>query len=261
MLESLRQKRPGTPLRRLLFYVFVRGCVRVLFNMFYRLRVYGHGRMPTQGAVLIVANHQSYLDPPAIGVSICSRHLDFVARLGLFESSRLFAGAIAALNSLPIKEEGGDAAAIKEVLRRLDAGRAVLIFPEGTRSEDGAMHEFKRGVAVLVKRARCPVLPMAVEGCYDAWPRGTGFPRLFGARVAVAVGRPITHEELMKGTADEALVLLAQRVDHMRRALRAKLRRSSRGRFPAAGAGDQAFTQAGSGPRSGPRSEGALRTT
>jgi 1-acyl-sn-glycerol-3-phosphate acyltransferase len=238
MLIRLRAKRPGTPLGNLALYEFINRVVALVFRVMYRRRAYGVARVPRSGAVLLVANHQSNLDPPAIGSSIHGRHIDYVARLGLFESSLFFSGLISSLNALPIREDGGDAAAIKEVLRRLEAGRAVLIFPEGTRSSDGAMHEFKRGVAVLVKRAKCPVLPLAVEGCFDAWPRGRSLPRIRGARVAVAFGSPIPHDELMSGGADAALARLASEVDRMRRALRAKLRRVSDGRYPARGPGD-----------------------
>lgn len=245
MLSRFRQKRPGTPLGQMLFYEIIRRSVRILFGVIYRLRVRGLEHLPPTGAVLIVANHQSFLDPPAIGSAVGVRHLDFVARLGLFQSSRAFGWLIHTLNSVPIKEEGGDAAAIKEILRRLDAGRAVLIFPEGSRSEDGAMEPFKRGVAVLVKRAKCPVMPAAVEGCFDAWSRHQKRPRVTGARIAVAFGEPIGHDELMKDGADAALTRLSSEVDRMRLGLRQELRRASNGRFPPAGAGDRPLIPAG----------------
>jgi 1-acyl-sn-glycerol-3-phosphate acyltransferase len=239
MFQRLRQKRPATSLPHLLFYEFIRRSARVVLWLLYRTRAYGLLRLPDTGAVLLVANHQSYLDPPAIGSSVSRRHLEFVARLGLFQASSLFGRLIHALNSIPIKEEGGDAAAIKEILRRLEKGYAVLIFPEGSRSETGAMEPFKRGVAVLVKRAKCPVIPVAVEGCFDAWPRDRTWPRLLGQRVAVAFGDPIPHETLMAEGMDSALVHLAREVERMRLALRRKLRRESHGRFPAPGAGDR----------------------
>ena len=88
MLSRFRQKRPGTPLGQMLFYEIIRRSVRILFGITYRLRVRGLEHLPPTGAVLIVANHQSFLDPPAIGSAVGVRHLDFVARLGLFQSSR-----------------------------------------------------------------------------------------------------------------------------------------------------------------------------
>ena len=113
------------------------------------------------------------------------------------------------------------------MLRRLEGGRAVLIFPEGSRTTDGRVAPFKRGVAVLVKRSRCPVVPVALEGAYEAWPRSRRLPRWLGHRVAVMYGRPIPHDELMHGGADAALLRLHDEVEAMRLALRERLDRTS----------------------------------
>jgi 1-acyl-sn-glycerol-3-phosphate acyltransferase len=223
-------------------YAFVRDLTRLLYTIFYRVRVRGLERVPRSGPLLLVCNHQSNLDPPAVGSTLRTRHIEFLAKVELFKG---FLGwLIRNLNSVPIKEEGGDAGAIKEILRRLGDGRAVLVFPEGTRSEDGAMHDFKRGVALLVKRARCPVQPLAVEGCFDAWPRGTAFPRLTGVRVGVSFGEPIAYDELMKDGAEAALTRLAREVDRLRLDLRAELRAATRGKYPLAGPGDAPIASA-----------------
>jgi 1-acyl-sn-glycerol-3-phosphate acyltransferase len=207
-------------------------------TIIYRYRSYGSRRIPPTGPLLLVANHQSFLDPPVVGLAVHNRQLDFVARFGLFDSPT-FSRLITVFNALPIREEGGDAGAIREILRRLDAGHAVLIFPEGARTPDGAMKPFKRGVALLVKKARCPVVPVALEGCFDAWPRRRSWPRLWNIRLAAAIGDPITHDELLRDGPDAALERLAGEIDRMRMMLRWRLRRQSRGLFPAPGAGDE----------------------
>lgn len=259
MPSGLRQKRPGTPLRHTLFYGFAAGVVRILMRFVYRARSFGARRVPATGAVLLVANHQSYLDPPLVGISVRNRHLDYLARAGLFEVPVL-GGLLRGLNSVPIKEDGGDAAAIKEILRRLEKGYAVLIFPEGTRSPDGTMQPFKRGIAVLVKRAKCPVVPVAVEGCFDAWPRERARPRFVGQRVAVAFGDPIPHAELMVRGPDAALEQLQAQVGRLRIVLRRWLRRSSNGRFPPLGAADGVMVGAGQGlPDVAPSAGGSRR--
>ncbi len=240
-MTRFRELRPGTPLLGLVLYTIGRSISALLCTLLYRYRAYGSRRVPERGAVLLVANHQSYLDPPAIGVGVGHRHLDFVARLGLF-GGWLLAWLLKQFNSLPIREQGGDTGAIKEILRRLEEGRAVLIFPEGTRTFDGAMTEFKRGIAVLVKRSGCPVVPIAIEGAFDAWPRQRKWPSLLGKRVAVAFGNPIPHEELMKDGADAALKRLATETQRLRIRLRRRLRKQTGGRFPPPGPGDSAAT-------------------
>ncbi len=239
MLKRFRELRPGTPLLGLVLYTIARSMSALLCTLLYRHRAYGSRRLPQHGAVLLVANHQSYLDPPVIGVAVGHRHLDFVARLGLF-GGKVLAWLLTQFNSLPIREQGGDTGAIKEILRRLGDGRAVLIFPEGTRTFDGAMSEFKRGIAVLVKRSGCPVVPIAIEGCFDAWPRQRNWPWLFGKRVAVAFGHPIPHDELMKDGADAALLRLATETQRLRIMLRRLLRKQTGDRFPPPGPGDSA---------------------
>ncbi len=238
MFARLRARRPGTTLGNLFVYETMRRLLSLILRVLYRPVVQEVTRVPPTGPVLLAANHQSFLDPPVIGFAVRNRHLDYVARAGLF-ASPAFGRLIRALNAIPISEEGADAVAIREILRRLEAGRAVLIFPEGSRTPDGAMHEFKRGVAVLVRRSSCPVMPVAIEGVYDIWPRSSKWPRLFGCRVAVRYGNPIPHDELLRHGPDAALDRLRREIDAMRLELRAELHRRSGGRFPPPGAGDQ----------------------
>ncbi len=237
MLARLRALHPGSSVPRILFYAVCLRLARFALRVFFRVRWIDSDAVPASGPLLIVANHQSYLDPPLVSTGILHRHIDFIARAGLFRN-RLFGWLIGTLNSIPITEQGGDTAAMKEALRRLATGRAVLLFPEGSRTRDGAMTPFKRGVAVLVKRAKCPVLPVAIEGAYDAWPRGRAAPRLFGCRAAVRYGDPIPHAELMAEGSDAALRWLEREIDAMRLELRTEIRRWTNGRCPAPGPAD-----------------------
>jgi 1-acyl-sn-glycerol-3-phosphate acyltransferase len=212
MFSLLRAKQAGAPLWSLVFYQF---CARTLWALswiFFGLRALHQERVPRQGGLILAANHQSYLDPPSIGSLICGRrHLDFIARVGLF-TFKPFGWVITALNSIPIRGDGNDASSIKEILRRLEQGRAILIFPEGARTEDGEMHDFKRGAALLVKRAKCPVQPVAIDGAYDVWPPHRGVPRLFRRKVRVIYGVPIAPDELMKDGPDAAMQRLHDEV-------------------------------------------------
>jgi 1-acyl-sn-glycerol-3-phosphate acyltransferase len=226
----LRDRHPGSSLAHKLTYEVCRKIARLALTTTQRLRAHDLGNVPAAGPLLIVANHQSFLDPPCIGSMITHRHIEYLARATLWGFGP-FGKLIQTLNSIPIAE-GGDAAAMKEALRRLHEGKCVLVFPEGSRSPDGAMREFKRGAAVLVKRARCPVLPAAIEGAFDAWPRKSKYPKLFGPPVEVKYGTPIPHSQLLEGGADAALERLAAEVERLRLELHDSLRARTAGRYP-----------------------------
>jgi 1-acyl-sn-glycerol-3-phosphate acyltransferase len=207
----LRDRQPGASVARILFYAFARAVTRTVLRVVFGASASGTENVPQTGALLVVANHQSYLDPPSIGSFIGKRHLEFLARASLFKF-KPFAWLISLLNSVPIQDDQGDAAAIREILRRLEGGRAVLIFPEGSRSEDGIVQEFKRGAALVMRKAQCAVLPAAITGAYERWPQWQKWPRLSGARVRVKYGRVIPYEELMKDGPEAAMVRLRKEV-------------------------------------------------
>ncbi|MBL9000624.1 MAG: 1-acyl-sn-glycerol-3-phosphate acyltransferase [Phycisphaerae bacterium] len=241
MFESLRRKQPDRSLPRLLFYELACAVVRTIISVFWSGKSFHSERVPANGPLLLASNHQSYLDPPLIAVRLRHRHVNFIAKAGLFKF-RPFAWTIAWLNSVPIRGDASDTAAIKEVVARLERGESVLIFPEGARTPNGTIAPFKRGVSLLVKKARCTVVPVAVEGVFDVWPNSRSLPRLFGRRMYVMYGTPIAYEELMKHGADEALGRLGREIDAMRMELRANLRRDTKGRCPAPGPADQPIT-------------------
>jgi 1-acyl-sn-glycerol-3-phosphate acyltransferase len=237
LADRLRERRPGSSLARVLFYEIGRWFTLLLLTVIYRYRVYGSRRIPRRGPLLVIANHQSYFDPPVIGASIRGRQLDYLARSATFNFKPL-ALVITALNAIPLKEDTSDVGAMKTVLARLAEGGAVLVFPEGGRTSDGRMDPLKRGIALLMKRARCAVLPIAIEGCHDSWPKGQLLPNLIGKRIEVAVGHAMTYEEAQRLGPEKALERLGDEIDGMRLALRRRLRRETAGRYPSRGAGD-----------------------
>lgn len=207
----LRDRQPGASLARILFYAFARAAARLTLRVVFGARAYGSENIPQTGALLLVANHQSYLDPPTVGSFVGRRHLEFLGRASLFKF-RPFAWLISLLNTVPIRDDEGDAAAIREILRRLERGSAVLIFPEGTRTPDGIVHDFKRGAALVMRKAKCPILPAAIVGAYERWPEREKWPRLSGPPVRVKYGKVIPYEELMKDGGERAMIRLREEV-------------------------------------------------
>lgn len=215
ILDRIRAFDPGRPLWRVLYFRFIWFATWLAVTLIYRLRVVHGRRVPHRGPLLVVANHQSHLDPPAIGLSLHYRHIVPIARMGLFKN-RFFGWFIGMLNAIPINEKEGDATAIRKGVKELEAGRCILIFPEGSRSPDGRLQQFKRGAWLMISRAKCPVLPAAIEGAFEAWPRSRPFPSLWGRRVAVSFAEVIEPERLLAMGPDAGLAYIAARIDEAR---------------------------------------------
>jgi 1-acyl-sn-glycerol-3-phosphate acyltransferase len=186
--------------------------LRVLARMaavgLFRLRVEGRENWPATGGGLVCANHQSYFDPPLVGLT-CPRRMNYLARDSLFRVPVL-SQLIAFLDAIPIDREGGGLAGLKETLRRLKGEELVLIFPEGTRTRDGEVAPLKPGFIAVARRSQAPLVPVALDGAFQAWPRTAWLPRL--TRLAVVIGPPIGPAEVESLSDDELLAELEQRM-------------------------------------------------
>lgn len=194
---------------RLAYAVFL----PVLWLLF-SLRMKHRHRMPRYGACLVIANHESFLDPPLVGVVAFPRILNFVARKTLFKNPWL-AFFMDRQGAFPIDQEGSGADGIKTTLTLLQQGRAVCIFPEGTRTDDGAIKDLMPGIALLIRRAKVPVVPIGLAGLYEAWPMHRKFPALaplfWPARrgaIAAVIGETLPVEPLLAMKPSELLVHL-----------------------------------------------------
>src|SRR5262245_2125718 len=127
------------------------------FTLGFSYRFAGTAHVPKKGPALVIANHQSFLDPWIVGMAV-KRPLTYLARKTLFRN-RLFAAMIRSVNAVPIDQEGVGKEGIRAVLEALEKGQAVLVFPEGSRTPDGVMHELRPGIQLLIKRARAPIVP------------------------------------------------------------------------------------------------------
>jgi 1-acyl-sn-glycerol-3-phosphate acyltransferase len=160
---------------------------RIWTTLMFGLKVYGVHHVPSEGGVLIISNHQSYLDPVLLGVRL-RRPLSYLAKSELFVN-RFFAAFIRSLGAFPVKQGTGDVRAMKETIARLQEGHALNIFPEGSRTEDGRLLPIEKGVALVIRKANVPVVPVIIDGSYEAWPKGR---KIFRASpIRLLYGRPM----------------------------------------------------------------------
>ena len=165
-----------------LWYRFCRFLFRVYFRLYHRGRILNSDRLPDTGAFILAGNHMSFLDPPFFGLC-CRREAFYMARDSLFRHP-VANWILRSWNCVPLKREGGDIGAMRTVLRMLGEGKAVLMFPEGTRSRDGQLQEARAGIGMIVAKAGVPVVPMRIFGTEKALPKGASLPR--PAKVTVA---------------------------------------------------------------------------
>ena len=177
------------------------------------LRTAGRQHIPGTGPALLIANHQSFLDPLLVGLGT-RRHLCFLARKTLFKN-RAFSWLIRMLNAVPIDQEGVGKEGIKTIVGQLQKGQAVVVFPEGSRTSDGRLQPLRAGIHLLIKRTQAPIVPVGIAGAFDALPHWRSVPTpapLFWpgcrATIAVSIGPPLPSQPIAAMPREKALVEL-----------------------------------------------------
>lgn len=156
--------------RRTLMWKALQAFAHIGTTLLFDLKVYGVRNIPPTGGVLVVSNHQSYLDPVLVAVRL-RRPMSFLAKSELFRNP-FFNWLIRSLNAFPVRQGAGDVGAVKETISRLQQGHLLNIYPEGSRTEDGELLPIQAGAALVIRRAGVPVVPCVLDGSYDAWPKG-----------------------------------------------------------------------------------------
>ncbi len=170
-----------------MIYMLTKVVSAIIFTLFYRFQASGRELVP-DGAIVLVSNHQSYLDPVAVGLAM-PRPVYFIAKEELFRIP-IFGWYIRKLHAFPINRGIADRQVMKTALKHLRQGRPVLIFPEGTRHRDDGLADGFPGAAFIAYKAGVPLVPTAIRGTGDVLPPGARFPRF--PRISVAFGEPIT---------------------------------------------------------------------
>ncbi len=149
------------------WFSFARQMCRFAVIVFFKFRTYNKHYVPRKGPFLLLSNHQSFLDPVLVGISLKSQ-LAFAARDTLFAGR--FGKLIYSVNAVPIRRGQADLAAMRMLIEKLKAGYGVVLFPEATRSETGRIADSKPGFGLLSRKGASPVVPAVVDGAYECWP-------------------------------------------------------------------------------------------
>ena len=161
---------------------------RALATLLFRYRV--EGSIPKTGGVLIAANHASYADIPLLGCGM-TRRAWYLGRSDLFPVPGLNQ-VLRALGWIPLRLGRLDREAFGKAFSLIQAGKVVVIFPEGGRTLDGHLRQPKAGIGIIVSQTGCPVVPAYLKGTYDILPTGAKWFRL--RPVTVKLGAPLTFE-------------------------------------------------------------------
>jgi len=182
-----------------------RALVGPLAKRLWRLHLEGYDRIPVDGPAILCPNHISFLDSAFLMLTV-PRRISFVGKAEYMDSWKT-KHIFPALGMIPIDRAGGDRsqAALQAAAAVLGRGELFGIFPEGTRSRDGALYRGHTGAARLALQIGCPILPVGVIGTREIQPPDAKLPKL-RMDCTIRIGRPIKVERY-QDRADDRMVL------------------------------------------------------
>ncbi len=174
------------------------GILRLVFRVIWRLEVFGTENIPEKGKCILCVNHGSYLDAFIVEASMPARlrkGLFFVGFKAYFEQP-IIKNIVKYIKVIPIDPGMHFVEAMQASSYVLRNDKIVCIFPEGQRTIDGNVKEFKKGVGILAKELDIPLVPVLITGSYESWPRTKPLPRAHP--IKITFGKPFGFGELKK---------------------------------------------------------------
>ncbi len=190
-------------------YYIAQRAARQFYGGMFDLRVVGAEKIVEDRGILYASNHVSFLDPSLMACCF-RREIYFLARKTLFDRM-VWKWAFPRLNAIPVDQERPDFTSLKTIIARLRAGERVLIFPEGSRAEDGMLLRGSPGVGLVVAKTGVPVVPVRIFGAYEALPRGSSMMRPSQITVVFGDAFELKGEEL-PGQGKEYYQAVADRI-------------------------------------------------
>ncbi len=170
-----------------MIYTIAKAISYIFCKIYFRLEVEGADNVPEKDGVLVASNHSSFLDPVIVGVGI-SRQTYYLTKQNLFKIP-IFGLLIKALHTIPVRREQVSVSTFKELIKSLNAKKAIILFPEGTRSIDGKLGQGKMGIGMLALKADVPIVPAYIDGAVKAFPKNGKW--IHPKKIRVIFGKPI----------------------------------------------------------------------
>lgn len=175
------------------WYAFNRFLLNIVTRSLFNVTAHNPENVPLEGGVLLLANHQSNLDPTTIGMCL-PREVDYLAKESLFKNP--IAGKfLRSVNAYPVNiDNKGDIQAMKNMIKQLKDDRVVMIFPEGTRSFTGEMTTLKGGFDLIIRKSKVPIVPVIIHGTHQCLARKNGIQP--GKNIDIHYGKPLNYSDL-----------------------------------------------------------------
>ncbi len=171
-----------------MFYYICKNLVWIFFHIAFSIRYENRENIPKDSTVIYAANHRTNADPPLVGSGARGRCV-FMAKEELFQGNIIFKWLIQALGAFPVSRGKGDSGTLDTAVEKLNSGRSLTIFPEGTRSKDGKVHRGHSGAAVIAVRADKPIIPVGIV---------FGEKLKFRTPISIKYGKPIYPSEYVE---------------------------------------------------------------
>lgn len=186
--------------RSYIYIFFITKILKIIYKTIWSLQIYGIGNIPKNPPYIICSNHQSYLDGPIISSTIpfkAEMNLYFLGYRYYFDMP-ILRRLVRLFRIIPIDTSVNLVDALRSSVFVLNKGKSLCVFPEGARTPDGNIQEFRKGIGILVKYVSVPIVPVYIKGSYQAWPIAQKFPKPY--HITIRYGKAVgTEELLMKG--------------------------------------------------------------
>ncbi|MCC7117103.1 MAG: 1-acyl-sn-glycerol-3-phosphate acyltransferase [Anaerolineales bacterium] len=194
---------------------FLLWLIRTLINLIAVVERDGYENLPQQGGFVIATNHLGFLDVP-LALYALDRYDLFILVAEKWQKNPLWRWIGSYFNFVFVDRYNADLKALREVIRRMEAGQTLVIAPEGTRARDEQMAEGKPGVTYLAVKAGFPIVPVAIIGTEDRILL-SNLKRFRKTRIKLVGGKAFTlppiprekREETLKNYTDEIMCRVA----------------------------------------------------